>query len=162
MTGRASRIDLDAGAGKVVQASTADLQRRHHRRHLLDVAEQVRRDDAAHDVGVELVGEAAHVVHGHHRAVGVERRCLGAEHHVAGVRLAALGHEPQQAGDVADADNEHAGGAGVERAGVADAPLTEPAAQHADHVVAGDTGRLVDHDETVDARRPAPGHQPSP
>ena len=77
-------------------------------------------------------------------------------------RLRPSVDEPQQAGDVADADHQHAGGAGVERAGVADAPLTEPAAQHADDVVAGDAGRLVDHDEAVDARRPAPRHQPSP
>ena len=56
---------------------------------------------------------------------------------------------------------QHAGGVGVERAGVADPSLAEPAPQHADDVVAGDAGRLVDDRQTVDGRRPTAGHAAS-
>ena len=91
-------------------------------------------------------------------AVGVERVGLHAEHDLADVALAAVADEAQQPGHRADADDEHPGGAGVERPGVADAALAEAAAQHADDVVAGDAGRLVDDGQAVDGRRAAPGH----
>ena len=49
------------------------------------------------------------------------------------------------------------GRAGVERAGVADAPLAEAAAQQADDVVARHAGRLVDDGEAVHGRRAGAG-----
>ena len=57
-----------------------------------------------------------------------------------------------------DADDEHAGRSGVERAGVADAALVEAAAELPDDIVAGDTRRLVDDGHAVDRRRSPPGH----
>ena len=48
---------------------------------------------------------------------------------------------------------------GVERAGVADAALAEAPPQHADDVVAGDAGRLVDDGQPVDGRRASPRHR---
>ena len=101
---------------------------------------------------------AGHVVGGDDRAVGVERVGLDAEHDLARVALGALADEAQQPGDRADADDEHAGGARVERAGVADAALAEAAPQHADDVVAGHARRLVDDRHAVDRRRSAPRH----
>ena len=101
----------------------------------------------------------AHVVGGDDGAVGVERVGLDAEHDLADVALAAVADEAQQAGDRADTDDEHAGGAGVERPGVADATLAEAPPQHADDVVAGDAGRLVDDGQAVDGRRAAAGHR---
>ena len=121
-------------AGQLVQPPAADLQRRHHRRNLFDLAEQVLGDHAARPVEVDrrsVVGRGD-------GAVGVERVGLDAEDDLARVALAPVGDEPQQAGDRADADDEHAGGAGVERAGVADAPLVEAPAQLGDDVVTRD------------------------
>ncbi len=90
---------------------------------------------------------------------GVERRRLDSEHDLARVVLAGLLDEPQQLGRHADGDHEHAGGVGVERAGVADLALVEPPAQHAHDVVAGDAGRLVDDAHSVRRRRLTPRHR---
>ena len=122
-------LHLDALAGQLVQAPAVDLQRRHHRRHLLDVAGEL----LGHDAPATVVERRRSAMswRGDHGTVGVERVGLDAEHDLAGVALASVGDEAQQAGHVADADHEHAGGAGVERAGVTDAALAEAPAQHA-------------------------------
>ena len=133
VTGRGTRSTSIALAGQLVQPAPLDTDRRDHRRHLLDVASQVLGD---HGTGV-VDRHPGHVVGGDDRAVGVERVRLHAEHDLARVALGTLADEAQQPSDRADADDEHARGTRVERAGVADAPLTEAAAQHADDVVAG-------------------------
>ena len=54
---------------------------------------------------------------------------------------------------LADADQQHPGRIGIERAGVADLALVEAPAQHADDVVTGDSCRLVDHRQPVGGGR---------
>ena len=103
--------------------------------------------------------DRCHVEGGGDDAVGVQRVGLDAEHDLTGVALGALGDEPEQTGDVADPDDQHAGGAGVEGAGVADAALAQTTAQHADDVVAGDAGRLVDDRDPVHTRRTPTSHR---
>ena len=90
----------------------------------------------------------------------VERRGGHAEDDLGLVGLGQAGQELQQPGGPAQADQEHAGGVGVEGAGVADPALAEdpPAAGH--HVVAGHPGRLVDHRQAVDHESGPPGAGP--
>jgi hypothetical protein len=152
---RAGRpLDLDARTGELVEPAPVNVDRRDHRRHLFDVAEEVGGDDPP---GL-LDGHAGHVVRGDDGAIGVEGVGLDAEHDLARVALVTVADEAHQPGHRADADDEHTGGARVERPGVADAALAEAPAQHADDVVAGDAGRFVDDGQPVDGRRAAPGH----
>ena len=73
--------------------------------------------------------------------------------------LLGLLDEPQQPRRLADGDHEHAGGVGIERAGVADLAFAETPAEHADDVVARDAGGLVDDRHPVRRRRLTAGHQ---
>ena len=71
-----------------------------------------------------------------------------------GVGLGGQAEVAQQPGDPADAEEEHAGGVGVEGAGVADLAGAEHAAGLGHHVVARPAGRLVDDRQPVRARGP--------
>ena len=82
-------------------------------------------------------------------ALVVERARLGAEHDLALVRLRQLGEEPQQARRLTEADQQHAGRAGVERARVPDPLLAEDAPAAGDDVVRRPARGLVDDDEPV-------------
>ena len=150
-------LDLDALAGQLVQALAVDLDRRHHRRHLQDVAGEARRPRPAPSSSVD----AAHVPGAGDLAGRVERGGLGAEHDHAGVGLGREAEVAQQPGDLADAEEQHAGGVGVERAGVADLAGAEHAAGLGHHVVARPAGRLVDDRQPVRAGRPSLRHQSS-
>ena len=120
-------LDLDALAGQLVQAAAADLERRHHRRHLHDRRRSRWSATARADV-VEV--DVGHVVAGDDLAGGVEGRRLHAEHDLARCRSCGRSVRKRSSRVTdADADEQHAGGVGVERAGVADAALAEaPAA----------------------------------
>ena len=87
--------------------------------------------------------------------VGIERIGLDAHDDFYRVALVPFGDEAQQSGNHADADDENAGGPGVERAGMADAALLETAAELTDDVVTGDARRLVHDGHAVDRRRVA-------
>ena len=107
VTGRGARSTSMPSRASSCRRRPSTWMRRHHRRHLLDVADEVVGDDPA---GV-VDGDAGHVVGGDDRAVGVERVGLDAEHDLADVALVAVADEAHQPGDRADADDEHAGGA---------------------------------------------------
>ena len=154
-TGRGARSIVLALAGQLVQPPAADLQRRHHRRNLFDLAEQVFGDQRPRPVEVNRRS----VVDRGDGAVSVERVGLHAEDDLARVALAPVGDEAQQAGDHADADDEHPGGPRVEGAGVADAPFVEAPPQLGDDVVARDARWLVDDRDSVDRRRTTPSHR---
>ena len=107
-------------ARELVQPATADLQRRHHRRDLLEVADEAQR----------IAATTSASGHRHrppleHRARRVERVGGDAERDGAPVGLGRLLQEPQQPGDATEPDEQHAGRVGVERARVADALLAD-------------------------------------
>ena len=77
------------------------------------------------------------------------------------VALAVEGEQPQELGGLAYAHHEHSRGGGVERAGVAHAPLPHRAADAGDDVVARHAGRLVYGDERGEGARSAGQRQPS-
>ena len=147
-------FDLDALAGQLVQAAPLDPDGRDHRRDLIDVTGEV----LGHDTPGVVDAHPGHVVGRHDGTVGIERVGLDTEHDLAGVPLATVADVAHQPGHGADADDEDTRRARVERAGVADAPLAEASPEHADDVVAGDTGRLVDDGQAVHGRRPTTGH----
>ena len=106
-------------------------------------------------LGPHLVeADRGHVPAAGDLAGGVERGGGGAEHDGAPVVLRRVAQVLEQPGDLADAEQEHAGGVGVEGAGVADLAGAEVAAGLGHHVVAGPARGLVDDDEAVGTRRP--------
>ena len=146
VTGRAGRSTSMPCAGQLVQPAAAHLHGRHHRRDLLDGAGQRRRPPPAPRPGVTC----GHVLGPGDLARGVERGGGGAEHDLGLVGLGQRGEEAHEPGGPAQADQQHAGGVGVEGAGVADPALAEDAAAAGHHVVGGPAGLLVDHHQ--------PGH----
>ena len=112
-------LDLLARARELVQPAAADLQRRDHRRHLLDVADERARIAVATSASVTGIGRAFE-----HRARRVERVGRDAERRrVPRYVLRRLLQEAQQPRDPAEADEQHAGRVGIERARVPDPPL---------------------------------------
>ena len=95
--------------------------------------------------------DAGHVPRAGDLAGRVERGGGGAEHDHARVGLGGQAEVAQQPGDLADAEQQHAGGVGVERAGVADLAGAEHAAGLGDDVVARPAGLLVDDRQPVRA-----------
>ena len=137
-------VDLLARARELVQPLAADLDRRHHRRDLVDVADEQLRG------GLDLLTRHRHRAAVEHLTGGVERARGDAEHDLAPVLLVGLLQEPQQPGDAAEADEEHARGVGVEGARVADAALPVDACGARDDVVRRPARGLVDDDEPVE------------
>ena len=136
-------LDLLARSRQLVEATAADLHRRHHRRELFDVTDEARQrvfDVVARDGHRSLV---------EHLTGGVERAGGDAEHDPTFVGLPRLRQVAQEARGATEPHEQHAGGVGVERARVADLALAEGLAQLGDHVVRREPGRLVDDDETV-------------
>ena len=105
-------LDLLPGPGQLVEATPADLHRRDHRRELLDVADEAR------ERALDLVAGERHGALVEDLARGVERAGGDAEHDPAPVGLALLREVAQQAGGAAEPDEQHAGGVGIEGAGV--------------------------------------------
>ena len=150
-------FNFDTLARVFVQPLAVDLQGRNHRRHLLDVAQQV------------LVDHATSVVDGHTRHVeGLERftrvvegRRSRPQHNLAGVVLVGTGdplHQPRRA---TDTDHQNTGGVGIQSSGMPDASFSQGLAQLADDIVAGHSGGLVDDHRAVHDRGPALCHQAS-
>jgi hypothetical protein len=150
--GHRARLALDdlAGAGQLVQPTSVDAHGRHHRRDLEDLADE--RPGRGFDLGGR---HGRHVVVGDDLTGGVEGRRLDAQHHLADVGLRQRGEEAQQPGHPADAEQQHAGGVGIERARVADLLVVQDPPGLGHHVVGGPPGRLVDHGEPVVPRRVA-------
>ena len=84
----------------------------------------------------------------------VERARRDAEHDPPAVRLARLLEKSQQPRRAPEADEQHAGGVGIERARMTDAALRVGLAQPGDDVVGRAARRLVDDDEAVFIDRP--------
>ena len=136
-------FDFLAFARELVQAATTDLHRRHHRRQLLDLAEEAAR------APFDLVAREHHRLLVEHCARRVERGGGDAEHDTAPVRLGRLLEEAQQARRATEPDEQHAGGVGVERARVPDASLPVRAPHPGDDVVTRPARGLVDDDQAV-------------
>ena len=115
--GAGRALHLLAAAGEIVEAPAADAQRAHHRRDLLDVADEAGRG------GVDLLAGHRQRATVEHRAGRVERARRDAEHDVAPVDLRAVLEVAQQPGDPPEPDEQHAGRVRVERAGVPDTAL---------------------------------------
>ena len=135
-------FDLFALARQLMQALAVDLDGAHHRRDLLDVAHE--RLGGAGDI---VDRHPRHVMGHGHVAVCVEGVGLDSEHGLGDVGLLEVGDEPKQPRALADPQNEHAGGAGIERSTVADLAGAEYAASLGDDVMARPAGFLVDDDE---------------
>ena len=93
VTGRGARSTSSPARARLVEAPAADLDRRHHRRDLLDLALEVA--GGGPDVGER---DRGHVVAGRDLAGRVERGGLDAQHQLADVGLGQRGEEAQQAG----------------------------------------------------------------
>ena len=146
-------LDLLAAPRELVQPSTADLHRRDHRRHLLDVADEAPRG------GFDLLARDGHRGAVEHLARGVERAGGDAEPDVGAVRLALDLEEAQQPGEPPETDEQHARRVGVERACVPDAPLAVRLAQLGDDVVGRPPRGLVDDDQPVHHRLALRSHR---
>ena len=94
-----------------------------------------------------------HVVRRRDLAARIEGRRLDTQHDLAAVRLRQHGEEAQQPRDRPDADQQHAGGVGIEGARVTDLLRAEDAAQLGDDVVRCPARLLVDDDEAVRPHR---------
>ncbi len=129
-------LDLLPRAHPVVGAAPVDLDRADGRGHLVDLADEAgqRRADR---VVVELVGRRA----GEHLTLGVVGGGGDAEPDGGVVRLVGELQVAEQPGGPADADEQHAGGHRVERAGVADLAGAGEPPHPRDHVVGGQSRR---------------------
>src|SRR6266850_1063623 len=141
LAGRA--LHLDAGARQLVEASPLVVDRRVHRRHLVDAADQPPAgvvETIARDLVHRRFGEdsTAHVV-------GVRRQpeADGRE-----VFLLVVDEVRRQLGRLTHEHRQDPGGVRVERAGVADPSDAEPAPDDRDDVEGGRAGALVDDEDT--------------
>jgi hypothetical protein len=154
-------LDLDTGAGQLVQPPALDLLGRHHRGNLIDrPGEPGRR--GSH------VGEAdpGHVPRAGDVARGVQCRRRGPQHNLAHVALVQARQERQQSGGPSDAQHEDAGGVGIEGPRVPHLARPEQPAGLGHHVVGRPARRLVDDGDAVGAvdavDAAAPGHHGAP
>ena len=136
-------LDLDAFAGQLVQLAPADLDGGDHRWHLFDIARERGQGP------LELLARDRHLGAFEHRARCIERIGGDTEHDPRPIGLARFLQEPQQTGHAPEADEQHAGCVGIERARVPDALLAVDPAQLGDDVVARPTRLLVDHKKPV-------------
>jgi hypothetical protein len=126
-----------------VEPASTDLDRRHHRRELLDVSDEAPRR------GLDLVAGDRHGRLIDDVPGGVERGGGDPERDGPAVLLALFLQEAQQSGGATQADEQDAGGVGIQRAGVTDPALAVHLAHAGDDVVRRPAGRFVDDDETV-------------
>ncbi len=133
-------VDLNPLPGQLVQAPSADLHGRDHRRDLLDGAREGR--SRLLHLGERHPG---HVPLPDDVAGRIEGRRVGTQHDLGHVGLREGRQEPHEAGRPAQPDQQDARRIGVEGAGVADPALTEDPAATRHHVVGGPAGLLVDH-----------------
>ena len=137
-------LDLLAPPGEIVEAAAVDLDRRHHRGDLVDVADECRRG------ALDLFPRDRHRPPIEDLTRRVERARGDAERDLAPVLLARFLEEAQEPRAAPEPDEQHAGRVGIERAGVADAPLPVDPAQLRHDVVRRPPRGLVDDDEAVD------------
>ncbi len=145
-TRRGARSTSTPGTRELVEPASADLHRRHHRRELLELADEAR------DRGFDVVAGERHRLLLDDLARRVEGAGRDPEHDAPAVGLPGLLEEPQQARGAPETDEQHAGGVGIERARVPDAALPVHLAELGDDVVGRAAGRLVDDDESVSHR----------
>src|SRR5439155_1153170 len=122
-------LDLHALAGQLVQPPALVVDRRVHRRHLRDAA-----DEAAARRLQPLAREPGHRRLGEHAAGEIVRVGGDAEADGRDVLLVLVHQIGRELGGLADEQRQDAGGGRVEGAGVADAPHAEPLARERDGV----------------------------
>ena len=144
--------DLDALPGQLVEAAAAVVDGRVHRRHLLDAAQEAAGRRPPPAPGRRPPTGASATTRPLRSPVSV----VTPSRRVATYSLSWSARYGHQLGRLAEQHRQHAGGVGVEGAGVADTLEPEPAPDEGDGVERGDPGRLVDDQ---DAGR-QPGGQP--
>src|SRR5262245_45863043 len=136
-------LDLDALTGQLVQPAPLVVNRRIHRRHLLDAADEGtthvfearRRDLRDRSLGHDA---AAHVV----------RICRQPKPDRREILLVLIDQVRRELRRLADEDRQHARCVGIERAGVADAASAQTTTRDRDHVERGRAGPLVDDQDS--------------
>ena len=141
-------LDVVARARELVEPATADLHRRHHRRELLDVADEARRR-ALRPRRASAASAAGRRPRPTRRACSSRCRTRSAR----GTPCRASWRNRSRRVRAPEADEQHAGGVGIERARVPDPALPVDLAQLGDDVVRRAARRLVDDDEPVAHRR---------
>src|SRR3989449_3403777 len=129
-------------AGQLVQPPALVVDRRVHRRHLRDAA-----DEAAARRLQPLAREPGHRRLGEHAAGEIVRVGGDAEADGRDVFLVLVHQIGRELGGLADEQRQDAGGRRVEGAGVADAPHAEPLARERDGVERRRAGGLVDDED---------------
>src|SRR5262245_8312308 len=132
-------LDLDALAGQLVQATPVVVNRRIHRWHLLDAADEgtAHRFEARHrDLEARSLRHdpTAHLVRIRRQAEPDRREIF----------LVLIDQVRRELCRFADEDRQHAGRVGIECAGVADAANAQTTARERDDVERGRAGPLVD------------------
>src|SRR5262245_1769600 len=136
-------LDLDALAGQLVQAAPLVVDRRIHRRHLFDAADE----------------GTAHLFEARHRDLRDRSLDHDAAAHVARIRrqpkpdrreilLVLLDQVRRELRRLADEDRQHAGRVGIERAGVPDTADAQTTARDRDDVERGHPRPLVDDQDS--------------
>ena len=137
-------LDLLPGARELVQAAAADLQRRHHRRHLLDVADEARASRSRTAASVTGIGRRSRTAPAASSvSVATPNAIVPRYAFVVSCRKRSsrvTRPSPTSSTPVAS---------GIERAGVADPLLPEDLAQLRHDVVRREAGRLVDDHQPV-------------
>ena len=147
MDGTGRTFDLDAGAGVFVQRLAVLLQRRVHRRKLVDGAGETRAGGCQHGL-VHLHRTLKHDVA---FAVAADRGL--AELQRGRVGLVRVEADLRELGGSTEADRQQAGGQRVERAGVARLLRLEDALDLLQRVIAGQADGLVEQQNAM--QRPA-------
>ena len=130
-------------ARQFIQFATVDLDRRHHRRDLCNVA-----DEGAGRTFDLLLGER-HLGALEDRPRRIQRVGCHAEHDTRPIGLSRVLQVPQQPRRASQTDEQNAGRVGIERSRVADAALPVELAHPGDDVVRGVCGRFVYDNESI-------------
>ena len=136
-------LDLDAGAGKLVERLALVLEGRIHRRHLLDLAlETAQRllDLAPADGHGTMLRRLALAV--------IRRRALPETKHRP-VALVGVEQELRELGGLAEGERQQAGGDGIEAAGMAGLAGIQQALGNLQRRVRGHASRLVEQQHAI-------------
>ena len=117
-------------------------------RHLLERAQE-RRERPSERLSLDT-----HLgIDGHQASIRIERVCPDPEGDLRPVRLAGPGQVLDDPRGIADRHRQHTGRHRIERAGMTDFPLARDPANLRHDIMTGESGRLVDDQETVQPGR---------
>ncbi len=146
-------LDFDALPGQFIERPSVAFQRRIHRRDLEPFAAQGGKR-LLESVGVEC----RHVDFDDRLPFGIARVRRDTEPHGGAVRLAAAEQRAAGLGGLAETQRQHAGGHGIERAGVAGLLGLQVSAHALQRLGGRESLRLIEQDDAVH-RPPAPARR---